>query len=104
SLALHREVELARVEAAAAVHREHRSVRPVDRDERRLWAVLSREPPVYRGAGQELQPEVDRRVHPDPAAVHALRTELRVAEQLLLHVLAEVPRLADDARGDDRLQ
>ena len=75
-LALHREVELARVEAAAAVHRDDRAVRRVDRDERGLRPVRARQPLVDRRPRELLQPQVDRRVHAEAAAEDALRAEL----------------------------
>ena len=97
ALALDREVELTRVEVAAAVHREHRPGRRVHRNECSLRSVGARQPLVDSVAGKLLQPQIDGRVHAITAAEHVLRAELRLVEQLRLHVLAEVRRLAHHA-------
>ena len=90
ALALDGEVELALPVAPAAHHREHVPVRRVDRHERRLGSARPVHPLGDGGAGALLQPEVDRRLHAQAAAV-----DLAVAEpvdQLLLHVVREVRR------------
>ncbi len=66
TLALHGEVELARVEAPPAVPSRDCAVRRVDRDERRLRPGRARQPLVDRVARELLQAEVDRRVHAKP--------------------------------------
>src|SRR5206468_1855597 len=71
---------------------------------RRLRAVRARQPLVDRFTGEQLEPEADRRVDAEAAAEDALRTEVLVRDQLLLHVLAEVRRLSEDAREVDILR
>ena len=64
--------------------------------------VRARKPLVDRRARELLEPEVDRRRDPEPAAEDALRPEL--VDQLLLDEFAEVRRLPPHAREMDVLR
>jgi hypothetical protein len=101
---LHRQVELAVVEVAAAGHCEHGSCVRVDRHERRLRPVRGGKPFLHRGGRELLQAQVDRRPHTQPAAVETARPDVLVREQLRLHVLAEVGRRAAHAGEVDVLR